>query len=103
MNLDPNRVSRVITTWIVTKLGSGSRITFSHPPDLTRDLPPEFADPGETVIVTRRLIAEENMPLMNAVRTSDSEGEGYLVTEHAQNYTYRIKFPQHEELSEDGE
>lgn len=93
MTLDPKRISRVITTWIVTKLGSGSRFTFSHPPDLIRDIPADFADPGETLIVTRRLIAEENMPIMSAVRTSDPEGEGYTILEYAQNYSYSIKFP----------
>jgi hypothetical protein len=103
MSLDPSRVSRVITTWIVTKLGSGSRFTFSHPPDLTRDLPADFAEPGETVQVTRRLIAEENTPIMSAVRTSDTGGEGYTIREYAQNYTYKVTFPDPGEPDESGE
>lgn len=84
--MPPHR-RRVITTYIVTKPGTNTRITFSYLPNLTTDLPVDFAAPGETVIVSERIIAEEEKPISRAIRTVN----GFSVVQDSKQFD--ITFP----------
>jgi len=73
---------RILTTYIVTKPDTAARITFHRQPNLATDIPRDFAEPGETIIVTEKIVAEQERTVLSAVRTE----HGFAVTHSEKKY-----------------